>query len=190
MAIFGWRPVAVSVSWTIDVGKVAHIREHPDFGLARLAFDRRLELAVDRELHVALMVRQRRDSPAHRVLPSCEVKRCRLLGMNCISPRSLRIESGPAYQTVKYFSPGFDWLKLTGASSGRYVPVASSSPCGGFIELTYCGQFGLLSCAPTAGAIEYEIVLQQHVPDRDPVLRDDRQVAVRASDGEQADEPV
>ena len=31
----------------------------------------------------------------------------------------LRIDSGPAYQTVKYFVPGFDWSKFTGASSGR-----------------------------------------------------------------------
>ena len=52
-------------------------------------------------------------------LPACAVKRSRLLGMNWKSPRSLRIESGPAYQTVKYFSPGLDWLKFTGASSGR-----------------------------------------------------------------------
>jgi len=39
--------------------------------------------------------------------------------MNWKSPRVLLIESGPAYQTVKYFVPCFDWLKLTGASEGR-----------------------------------------------------------------------
>ena len=44
----------------VHVGKVAHIREHPDLGLAGLAFDDRLELAVDRELHVALVVGERR----------------------------------------------------------------------------------------------------------------------------------
>ena len=44
----------------VHVGKVAHIREHPDFGLAGLALDDRLELAVDRELHIALVIRERR----------------------------------------------------------------------------------------------------------------------------------
>ena len=43
----------------VHVGEVAHIREHPDFGLARLALDDRLKLAVDRELHVALIIRER-----------------------------------------------------------------------------------------------------------------------------------
>ena len=38
----------------VHVGDVADIREHPDLGLARLALDDRLELAVDRELHVAM----------------------------------------------------------------------------------------------------------------------------------------
>ena len=91
----------------------------------------------------------------------------------------MRIESGPAYQTVKNFSPTLDWLKLTGASEGRYVPAASSSPCGGLI----------IELGASAVAIEHEVVLQQHVPDRNPVLRDDRQVAVGAADREQADEP-
>jgi hypothetical protein len=39
----------------------------------------------------------------------------------------------------------------------------------------------------TIRAIEDEIVLQQHVSDGNAVLRDERQVAVRAADGEQAD---
>ena len=44
----------------VHVGDVADIGEHPDLGLAGLALDDRLELAVDRELHVALVVGQRR----------------------------------------------------------------------------------------------------------------------------------
>jgi len=43
----------------VDVSEVADIREHPDLGLASLAFDDRLELAVDRELHVAVGVGKR-----------------------------------------------------------------------------------------------------------------------------------
>ena len=41
-----------------------------------------------------------------------------------------------------------------------------------------------------AGAVEDEVVLKRHVPDRNVLLRDNGQVAVRASDGEQADEPT
>src|SRR5262249_48405635 len=43
----------------IHVGKVAHIREHPDLGLASLALDDRLKLAVHCELYIPLIVRQR-----------------------------------------------------------------------------------------------------------------------------------
>ncbi len=42
----------------IHVGNVAHIREHPDFGLASLALDDRLKLPVHCELHVAFVVRE------------------------------------------------------------------------------------------------------------------------------------
>ena len=51
----------------VHVGDVADIREHPDLGLAGLALDDRLELAVDGELHVPLVVGQRRDRPARPV---------------------------------------------------------------------------------------------------------------------------
>src|SRR5262249_24600522 len=37
----------------VHVGDVAHVREHPDLGLPRLALDDWLKLAVDGELHVA-----------------------------------------------------------------------------------------------------------------------------------------
>ena len=43
----------------VHVGKVAHIREHPDLGLAGLALDDRLKLAVHRELHIPLVIRER-----------------------------------------------------------------------------------------------------------------------------------
>ena len=43
----------------VHVGKVAHIREHPDLGLSGLALDDRLKLAVDCELHISLVIRQR-----------------------------------------------------------------------------------------------------------------------------------
>ena len=43
----------------VDVGDVAYIREHPNFGLTRLALDDRLKLPVHRELHIALMIRER-----------------------------------------------------------------------------------------------------------------------------------
>ena len=43
----------------VHVGKVAHIREHPDLGLASLASDDRLKLAIHRELHISLVIRQR-----------------------------------------------------------------------------------------------------------------------------------
>src|SRR5262245_27936596 len=44
----------------VHVGKVANIREHPDRGLASLAPDDRLKLAVHCELHIPLVIRQRR----------------------------------------------------------------------------------------------------------------------------------
>src|SRR5262249_29353396 len=103
----------------VDVGKVAHIREHPDLGLSGLAPDDRLKLAVDRELHIPWSSGS--DGSAGTslsALPPAATKRCRLLGMNWKVPRRLWIDSGPAYQTVKYFVPGFDCLKLTGASDG------------------------------------------------------------------------
>ena len=43
----------------VDVDHVADIGEHPDLGLSGLALDHRLELPVDRELHVALVVGKR-----------------------------------------------------------------------------------------------------------------------------------
>ena len=43
----------------IEVGDVADIGQHPDLGLSRLALDHRLELAVDRELNIAKVIRQR-----------------------------------------------------------------------------------------------------------------------------------
>ena len=43
----------------VHVGKVAHIREHPDLGLASLAPDDRLKLAVHCELHIPPVIRQR-----------------------------------------------------------------------------------------------------------------------------------
>src|SRR5262249_35534427 len=43
----------------VDVGKVAHIRQHPNLGLTRLALDDRLKLAVHRELHITLVIRER-----------------------------------------------------------------------------------------------------------------------------------
>jgi hypothetical protein len=43
----------------VHVGKVAHIREHPDLGLATLAPDDRLKLAIHCELHIPLVIRQR-----------------------------------------------------------------------------------------------------------------------------------
>ena len=60
MAIGGCSPGCGFRELDVHVGKVAHIREHPDFGLAGLALDDRLKLAVDRELHVPLVVRERR----------------------------------------------------------------------------------------------------------------------------------
>jgi len=42
----------------VDAGDVAYIREHPNFGLARLALDDRLKLAVHRELHIPLIIRE------------------------------------------------------------------------------------------------------------------------------------
>ncbi len=42
----------------IDVGKVAYVCEHPNFGLTRLALDDRLKLAVHRELHITLGIRK------------------------------------------------------------------------------------------------------------------------------------
>ena len=44
----------------IHVRNVTHVREHPDLGLSGLALNHRLELAVDRELHVSLVVGERR----------------------------------------------------------------------------------------------------------------------------------
>src|SRR5262249_47229410 len=43
----------------VEIRKVADIREHPDLGLAGPALDGRLKLAVDRELHIPLVIRQR-----------------------------------------------------------------------------------------------------------------------------------
>ena len=42
----------------VHVGNVAHIREHPDLGLAGLTPDDRLKLPVYCELHIALVIRQ------------------------------------------------------------------------------------------------------------------------------------
>jgi hypothetical protein len=43
----------------VHVGKVAHIREHPDLGLPSPAPDDRLKLAVHCELHISLVIWQR-----------------------------------------------------------------------------------------------------------------------------------
>ena len=105
----------------VHVGKVAHIREHPDLGLARLASDDRLKLAVDRELHIALVIRQR--GIRRHIALGLAVRRGEVLQIAGNELEAARDDCGskavPAYQTVKYFVPGFDRLKLTGASNGR-----------------------------------------------------------------------
>src|SRR5262249_8090807 len=42
----------------VDVGNVAHIREHPNFGLTRLALDDRLKLAGPCELNITSIIRE------------------------------------------------------------------------------------------------------------------------------------
>ena len=42
----------------IGVGEVTHIREHPNFGLARLTLDDGLKLSIHGELHITLIIRE------------------------------------------------------------------------------------------------------------------------------------
>ena len=61
----------------IHVGHVAHIREHPNFGLARLTLDDGLKLSIHGELHIALIIRERWIGP-HIAVPFA-VRRSELL---------------------------------------------------------------------------------------------------------------
>ena len=67
------------------------------------------------------------------------------------------------------------------------MPFASSSPLRRRYRADKLRPVRIVELRQAAGAIEDEIVLQHHVPDGNAVLRDERQVAVRASDRKQAD---
>ena len=80
----------------VHVGDVAHIREHPDLGLARLAFDDRLELAVDRELHVALVIGQRRIGRHIALgLPAADGEALQIAGNELERPRRIADRQRP-----------------------------------------------------------------------------------------------
>ena len=108
--------------------------------------------------------------------------------MNWNSPRVLRIESAPEYQTVKYFVPGFDRSKLTGARGWAVGAV------GQLFRLRW--RYGVDPLRPgrivefgqTAGTVKDEVILKRHVPNGNVVVGNERQVAVGPADGKQADE--
>ena len=50
------------------------------------------------------------------------------------------------------------------------------------------GPAQIVELRQTAGTVKDEVVLKRHVPDGNAFLRDERQVAVRSSDRQQADE--
>jgi hypothetical protein len=67
------------------------------------------------------------------------------------------------------------------------VPFVSSPAFGGY-RADPLRPAQIVELRQTAGTIKDEVVLKRHVPDRNAFLRDERQVAVRSSDGKQPDE--
>ena len=164
--------------------------EHPDLGLSRLAADDRLELAVDRELDVAEMIRQRRIGLDDGPRP---VERREVLEV------VRDVLEAPAL-VVDRERPGVpDGLELR--ALGRLVEIdrRQQRPVGPLGELVALGRderaqelrpIGVVELRARAGAVEDVVVLKDHVPDRDRLLGDDREVAVGAPDREQAGEAV
>ena len=104
----------------IDVGDVADIGEHPDLGLTRLAVDDRLELAVDRELHVALGVGERRIWRDRRVRAARQRGEAQQIAGDELEPTALVLDrKRPSPPRREVFLSGLNWEKFTGVSSGR-----------------------------------------------------------------------
>ena len=99
-----------------QIGEIADIGQHPDLGLAGLELQLRLELAVDGELHIPLVLRQRGigGDILRRAAEALQVARDEL-----ILPRWLAGDSGPAYQLVMNCEPTVVSEKLTGAKLGE-----------------------------------------------------------------------
>ena len=172
----------------VHVSEVADIREHPDLGLASLAFDDRLELAVDRELHVALRVGKRqiwrntRIGAARKRREAQQIARDELKESAVIANRERAcIPDGKVF---------LRWLGLVEIYRGKHRAIGALRQ---FIALRRryrayeLRPVRVVELRKAIRAIEHEIVLQQHVSDGNAVLRDERQVAVRAADREQAD---
>jgi hypothetical protein len=119
-------------------------------------------------------------------VPSSEVKRCRLLGMNWKSPRVLLIDSGPAYQTVAYSR-----LRSVEVDRRERWTVGAVRQLAGLRRRYRADPLGpsrIVELRQTAGTVEDEVILKRHVADGNAFLRDERQVAVCPTDGKQTRE--
>ncbi len=173
----------------IDVGEVAHVREHPDLALAGLACDDWLELAVDRELHVALIVGQR------RILGHVQ---CRAAGAGgeALQVAGDRLEQaaivadreGSLVPDREVFLTRLRLAEIDRGKKRAVGPFGQLVAFGRLDGADILGPVHIVQLSEPARSIEHEIVLKQHVADWDAVLGHQRQVAVRPADGEHADE--
>ena len=171
----------------VHVGDVADVREHPDLGLSRLAADDRLEQAVDGELHVALPVGQRR--VGRHVL-------ARLAGERGEALQVARDElEQPAIVQDREMARPPDGDVVRARLRLAEVDRRQQRAIGAFGELVAGRRgeradelrpVGVVELGEAAAAVEHGVVLQHHGADRDVVRRHQRQVAVGASDRQQA----
>ena len=187
MAICGCSPGRRLGELHVHVGKVADVREHPDLGLSGLALDDRLEQAVDRELHVAQMVGKRRIG-RHVVpcWPGCAVKRCRLLGMNWNSPRSLRDRQRSRVPDGEVLLARFRLVEIDRSQQRAVGAVRQLIAFRRRYRADNCGQLGLLSWASPPLRSNTWLYCSTMLRIGNAVGRHQRQVAVGAPDRQQS----
>ena len=152
----------------VHVRNVAHVREHPDLGLAGLALDHRLELAVDRELHVPLVVGQRR------------IRRHIAVGFAARRGEALQIARDELEEPALVVDRQRPRIPHRGVFRSRLrsreVDRRERWTVGAVRQLVALRRrdrvdplrpVRIVELREAAGAVEDEVVLQRHVPDRE-----------------------
>ena len=158
----------------VHVGNVAHIREHPDLGLSGLALDHRLELAVDRELHVPLVVgerRIRRHIPVRFAVRRGEA--LQIAGDELEAPASVVDGKRPRIPHRGVFRSRLRCAEVDRRERRTVGAVRQFVALRRRYRIDPLGPVRIVELREPAGAVEDEVVLQRHVADRNVLLRDE-----------------
>jgi hypothetical protein len=166
----------------IHVRKVTDIREYPDLSLACFASNHRLELAVDRELHVTLVVWERWIFRyIHRGFTVRSGEPLQIAWDKLEETAIVADREWPRIPDCKMLLSWFrlseiHWREQRAVSAVRQLITPRWRDRADILRPIWIAQLG-----NTARPIEHIVVLEKHVPDRDAIFRNKWQVPVRAS---------